>query len=365
MDEALAELQADGGERRTARTHEPSARAGHHPAHETQPTIAEADATTDTVLDVSGQRIARVYAEALLNAAEKQGQADEVLGRARLAGPRRLPRPTRSSRTFLASGAIGRDRKAEVDPTRPSRAGPATLFLNFLLVLNDHDRLDLLRADRRRRYRELHDQRTGRLRVQVAVGRAAARRPARAARAASCASRSSLEPVLETRVDPDLLGGLVVASATGCTTLASAPAWRTSGTNSSREAVMRFKADEIVSVLHDGDRASTAPSSTPARSAGCWRSATASPASTACPASWPARWSSSPAPASRGLAFNLEENSVGVIILGDYLEDRRGRRGPHHRRSCCSVPVGEALIGRVVDPLGNPLDGKGADRHRR
>jgi F-type H+-transporting ATPase subunit alpha len=60
----------------------------------------------------------------------------------------------------------------------------------------------------------------------------------------------------------------------------------------------------------------------------------------------------------RGLAFNLEENSVGVIILGDYKEVAEG----HEVRSTgtlLQVPVGDALIGRVVDPLGNARDGKG------
>ena len=59
-----------------------------------------------------------------------------------------------------------------------------------------------------------------------------------------------------------------------------------------------------------------------------------------------------------GLVFNLEENSVGVIILGDYLEISEGDEVKTTGR-LLSVPVGEALIGRVVDPLGNPLDGKG------
>ena len=59
-----------------------------------------------------------------------------------------------------------------------------------------------------------------------------------------------------------------------------------------------------------------------------------------------------------GLAFNLEENSVGVIILGDYLEIARATRSAR-TGELLSVPVGEAMIGRVVDPLGNPLDGKG------
>jgi F-type H+-transporting ATPase subunit alpha len=60
----------------------------------------------------------------------------------------------------------------------------------------------------------------------------------------------------------------------------------------------------------------------------------------------------------RGLAFNLEENSVGVIILGDYLGIEEGDE-VKTTGELLSVPVGEALIGRVVDPLGNPLDGKG------
>ena len=60
----------------------------------------------------------------------------------------------------------------------------------------------------------------------------------------------------------------------------------------------------------------------------------------------------------RGLAFNLEENSVGVVIVGDYLNIKEGDE-VRSTGKLLSVPVGEALLGRVVDPLGNPLDGKG------
>jgi F-type H+-transporting ATPase subunit alpha len=60
----------------------------------------------------------------------------------------------------------------------------------------------------------------------------------------------------------------------------------------------------------------------------------------------------------RGLAFNLEENSVGIIILGEYLEIAEGDE-VRTTGQLLRVPVGDALIGRVVDPLGNPLDGKG------
>ena len=59
-----------------------------------------------------------------------------------------------------------------------------------------------------------------------------------------------------------------------------------------------------------------------------------------------------------GLAFNLEENSVGIIILGDYVEITEGDEVRSTGR-LLSVPVGDELLGRVVDPLGNPLDGKG------
>src|SRR5436309_2276131 len=61
----------------------------------------------------------------------------------------------------------------------------------------------------------------------------------------------------------------------------------------------------------------------------------------------------------RGVAFNFEENSVGVIILGEYLEITEGDE-VRSTGALLSVPVGEAMIGRVVDPLGNPRDGKPA-----
>ena len=67
-----------------------------------------------------------------------------------------------------------------------------------------------------------------------------------------------------------------------------------------------------------------------------------------------------------GLAFNLEESSIGVVILGDYEDLREGDIVKRTGR-VLQVPVGEALIGRVVDPLGQPIDDKGpinATAHR-
>ena len=60
-----------------------------------------------------------------------------------------------------------------------------------------------------------------------------------------------------------------------------------------------------------------------------------------------------------GLALNLEEDSVGAVILGDYLKIKEGDEVRSTGR-IIEVPVGEAMKGRVVDSLGRPLDGKGA-----
>lgn len=60
----------------------------------------------------------------------------------------------------------------------------------------------------------------------------------------------------------------------------------------------------------------------------------------------------------RGQVFNLEENSVSIIILGDYLSIAEGDEVKTTGK-LLSVPVGLGVIGRVLDPLGNPLDGKG------
>ncbi|NGM82272.1 F0F1 ATP synthase subunit alpha [Paenibacillus sp. 7124] len=59
-----------------------------------------------------------------------------------------------------------------------------------------------------------------------------------------------------------------------------------------------------------------------------------------------------------GMALNLEESNVGVVILGEYTEIREGDQVKRTGR-IMQVPVGEALLGRVVNPLGQPLDGKG------
>jgi F-type H+-transporting ATPase subunit alpha len=68
----------------------------------------------------------------------------------------------------------------------------------------------------------------------------------------------------------------------------------------------------------------------------------------------------------KGIALNLEEDSIGVVILGDDTNIREGNLVTRTGK-IAQVPVGDSLLGRIVDPLGNPLDQKGnikADKYR-
>jgi F-type H+-transporting ATPase subunit delta len=156
--------------------------------------------------DVGAQRIAEIYAEALLNAADKKGQVEAVLDELDSL-IRDLFGADPHFEAFLASSAIGRDPKAQV--LRSVFEGRASeVFANFLMVLNHHERLDLLRPILTAA-RDLYDQRARRLRVQV---RSAVPLPddQRDRLLHELRHTFHLEPVLQTQVDPDLLGGLVV-----------------------------------------------------------------------------------------------------------------------------------------------------------
>jgi F-type H+/Na+-transporting ATPase subunit alpha len=59
-----------------------------------------------------------------------------------------------------------------------------------------------------------------------------------------------------------------------------------------------------------------------------------------------------------GVALNIDENDIGVVFLGDYNHIEEGDP-VKQTGSVLSVPVGDVLLGRVIDPLGNPIDGKG------
>ena len=65
-----------------------------------------------------------------------------------------------------------------------------------------------------------------------------------------------------------------------------------------------------------------------------------------------------PAAGVHGIVLNLEEDNVGVVLLGDSSLVQEGDK-VKRTHLIASIPVGEGLVGRVVDALGNPIDGKG------
>ena len=158
------------------------------------------------IWDVSDRRIARVYAEALLNAAEKHGQAEAVLEEIDSLVHDVFDQDARLE-TMFSGAAIGRYARADalekVFKTRSSET-----FFRFLLVLNDHERLDLLRAIRTEA-RNLSDERNRRLRVLVysAVPLSDAQMQAVEN---GVRDRFQLEPVLVPIEDKSLLGGLKI-----------------------------------------------------------------------------------------------------------------------------------------------------------
>jgi F-type H+-transporting ATPase subunit delta len=158
------------------------------------------------VADVSAQRVARIYAEALYAAADKRQLVDTVMEELdSLIGDVFPAAPQLES--FLCSSAVGRDRKAEL--LKHTFEGKACeTFLNFLLVLNDQGRLELLRTIQVA-FRAIRDDRARRINVLV---RSAV--PLHADQQEQLKNNLrqvfNLEPMLKIEHDPDLLGGIVV-----------------------------------------------------------------------------------------------------------------------------------------------------------
>jgi F-type H+-transporting ATPase subunit delta len=155
---------------------------------------------------VSAQRLAGVYAEALLNAAEARNCVPQVLAEIDSLIDDVFP-GNRELGALITSGAVGRKtRKEVIDKAFSARA--SDVFYKFMLVLNDHERLDLFRPIRRALH-ELHDERARRLRVHmysaIPLSDAEKTRIMKAVH-----DFFKLEPVLEAHVDPSLLGGLKV-----------------------------------------------------------------------------------------------------------------------------------------------------------
>jgi F-type H+-transporting ATPase subunit delta len=153
--------------------------------------------------DVGAQRIARVYAEALHAAAQKQGQADDILGELESLVNDVLSRDERLR--ILFGAAVGRDIRHEAI-AKAFEGRASGVLTSFLQVLNSHERLELVRPIARA-YRELADEKARRVRIFVTT---AVPLPddQRHKLADELRQRMQMEPVILAEVDPSLLGGM-------------------------------------------------------------------------------------------------------------------------------------------------------------
>jgi F-type H+-transporting ATPase subunit delta len=170
--------------------------------HDTDPNAPDSDQHGD----VGAERLARVYAEALLAAADQAGQAAQVM-EATDSLIDDVFQNDPQLETLFSAAALGRNARREaLEKAFAHRGGD--VFYKFLMVLNEHERLDLLRPVRRALH-ELDDER--RRRVKVHVFSAVPLPHEYGDRiAAAVRHRFGLEPVLVPHVDPSLLGGLKV-----------------------------------------------------------------------------------------------------------------------------------------------------------
>jgi F-type H+-transporting ATPase subunit delta len=152
------------------------------------------------------QRLGAIYAEALLNVAIDRGQVDEVGQELDLLIDE-VFRQSPDFETLLGSRAIRREQKTPI-LTQAFQGRCSELFFDFLLVLNNHDRLELLRAIRKV-YRTLQDVRANRIRVRVQVATEMNEEQIHSLRQTLEASLK-MEPLFDIQLNPDLLGGMII-----------------------------------------------------------------------------------------------------------------------------------------------------------
>jgi F-type H+-transporting ATPase subunit delta len=161
--------------------------------------------TNETFADVSVERLAKVYAEALLNAAEAKGQVAQVLDE--IDGLVDDVLTNEQLQSLLAGSMMGRHARTEA--IKKAFAGKISeTFYHFLMVLDKHERRDLIRPIRRAIH-ELSDERSRRLRVHVFSAIPLAADVLTRVRT-GIQTYFNLEPKLILHVDPALLGGLKV-----------------------------------------------------------------------------------------------------------------------------------------------------------
>jgi F-type H+-transporting ATPase subunit delta len=164
-------------------------------------------AETTSHTDVGTERVARVYAEALLSEAWDKMRGQETLDELSELVHHVL-NPAPDLENFLASEVISRDVKERVlDRAFASRS--SELMMKFLHVLNKHNRLGLLRPILAE-YRSLYDERQNRVRVDLRSAVPLTEGEINRIKDDIRSLSGGKEPIVETQVDPDLIGGLVV-----------------------------------------------------------------------------------------------------------------------------------------------------------
>ena len=159
-----------------------------------------------TVFDDATRHVARIYAESLLNAADKRQQTQEVLEQMESLIHDVLGRDAVFA-VFLASAVVSREHKRAA-LNRVFEGKVNEVLYHFLLVLNDHNRLGVLR-EVAVLMRELHERRAGRMHVEVTAAAPLSDEQRERLRQ-ELHEKFGREPILSVRVDADLLGGLVV-----------------------------------------------------------------------------------------------------------------------------------------------------------
>lgn len=159
-----------------------------------------------TVFDDATQHVARIYATAILDAADKHGQSREVLEQMESLIDEVLGRDEIFA-VFLGSAVVSREHKRAA-LCHVFEGKVSQVLFHSLLVLNDHNRLGVLRQVAVV-MRELYEQRAGRMRVETTTA-ATLDDEQRDKLCRELREKFGRDPVLFVRVDPELLGGLIV-----------------------------------------------------------------------------------------------------------------------------------------------------------
>lgn len=159
-----------------------------------------------TVMDDESRQVARVYAEALYKAAGKLGLAEELNNELTELVEGVFGRDP-GLELFFASASINAARKAEAIQ-KAFRGKASDVLTNFLLALNEHGRLDKIRAVAET-YHRLHNRKMKRVVVQ-AISAVPLTDDERRRLCDDVRAVADIEPLLEEKVDPELLGGVIV-----------------------------------------------------------------------------------------------------------------------------------------------------------